>query len=119
MPHSQPKNWQAELGLKQMLNLGVGRDGQQQDSQCPDAAGGLCVQDSQQRQGNGQDSAGGGGGGEEQQWLGGQIRMGRQREGNGAGGTRWPASSSGLSPSHGPMELGASELPDLPSAHAP
>lgn len=61
MPHSQPKNWQAELGLKQMLNLGVGRDGQQQDSQCPDAAGGLCVQDSQQRQGNGQDSGGGGG----------------------------------------------------------
>lgn len=30
---SQLKNWQAELGLKQMLNLGVGRDGQQQDSQ--------------------------------------------------------------------------------------
>lgn len=59
MPHSQPKNWQAELGLKQMLNLGVGKDGQQQDSQCPDAAGGLCVQDSQHRQGNGQDSGGG------------------------------------------------------------
>lgn len=74
------------------------------------------MQDSQQRQGNGQDSGGGGG---EQQWLGGQIRMGRQREGNGAGGTQWPASSSGLSPSHGPMELRASELPDLPPAHAP
>ena len=43
MPHSQPKNWQAELGLKQMLNVGVGWDGQQQGSQCPDAAGGLRV----------------------------------------------------------------------------
>lgn len=42
-PFSHPRIWQVKLGLKQMLNWCVERDGQQQYSQCPDAGGGLWV----------------------------------------------------------------------------
>lgn len=42
-PHSHPKNWQAELDLKQMLHWCEERNRQQQHSQCPDAGRGLWV----------------------------------------------------------------------------
>lgn len=124
MPHSQPKNWQAELGLKQMLNVGVGWDGQRQDRQCPDAAGGLRVCRTASRvRGNGPGVGGRGGSG----WRG-QIQQGSQREGNGAGGAGWPASSRGLSlPATGLETLGVRAHPGcqicplltLPSTNSP
>lgn len=72
------------------------------------------MQDSQQRQENGQDLGGGSSSG----WRG-QIRMRSQREGNGAGGTGWSASSRGLSPNHRPRNSGCQSPAQLPDLHPP
>lgn len=93
MPHSHPRNRQAELGLKQMLNWCVERDGQQQHNQCPDAGGGRWVC---RDQGMAWIEAKGAAvaGEVRYEWAARGKEMGVE-----VGGARWPAGPRGLSPS--------------------